>query len=130
MLIYYLMKQWKAKGKITGNEFIVKTIVTSELLKDIALDHGVESYDVLTGFKYIAEIIRKLEGQKTFIGGGEESYGYLVGDKVRDKDAVMACCMLAETAVWAKDQGLTMYEMLIDIYHQYGFYLEDLISIT
>ncbi|MCB9023186.1 MAG: phospho-sugar mutase [Lentimicrobiaceae bacterium] len=130
LLIYYLMKQWKAKGKITGKEFIVKTIVTSELLKDIALDHGVESFDVLTGFKYIAEIIRKLEGQQTFIGGGEESYGYLVGDKVRDKDAVMACCMLAETAVWAKDKGLTMYEMLVDIYHQYGFYLEDLISIT
>ena len=130
LLIYYLMKQWKAKGKITGNEFIVKTIVTSELLKDIALDHGVESYDVLTGFKYIAEIIRKFEGIKTFIGGGEESYGYLVGDQVRDKDAVMACCMLAETAAWAKDQGMSMYEMLINIYHEYGFYLEDLISIT
>ncbi len=130
LLIYYLMKQWKAKGKITGKEFIVKTIVTSELLKDIAHSHGVESYDVLTGFKYIAEIIRILEGKKTFIGGGEESYGYLVGDSVRDKDAVIACCMLAETAAWAKDQGLTMYELLINIYKEYGFYLEDLISIT
>jgi len=124
LLIYYLMKQWKAQGKITGNEFIVKTIVTSELLKDIAFDHGVESFDVLTGFKYIAEIIRKFEGIKTFIGGGEESYGYLVGDQVRDKDAVMACCMLAETAAWAKDQGLSMYEMLINIYHDYGFILK------
>lgn len=130
LLIYYLMKQWKANGKITGKEFIVKTIVTSELLKDIALDHGVESYDVLTGFKFIAEIIRKFEGIKTFIGGGEESYGYLVGDQVRDKDAVIACCMLSETAAWAKDQGLSMYELLIDIYCKYGFYLEDLISIT
>jgi len=130
LLIYYLMNQWKAKGKITGNEFIVKTIVTSELLKDIAVSYGVESYDVLTGFKYIAEIIRKLEGVKTFIGGGEESYGYLVGDSVRDKDAVIACCMLSETAAWAKDQGLTMYELLINIYKEYGFYLEDLISIT
>ncbi|MBK6348083.1 MAG: phospho-sugar mutase [Bacteroidales bacterium] len=130
LLIYYLIKQWKAKGKITGNEFIAKTIVTSELLKDIAVDNGVESYDVLTGFKYIAEIIRKFEGIKTFIGGGEESYGYLVGDSVRDKDAVISCCMLAETAAWAKDQGLTMFDLLIDIYKEYGFYLEDLISIT
>lgn len=130
LLIYYLMNQWKAKGKLTGNEFIVKTIVTSELLKDIALSFNVESYDVLTGFKYIAEKIRNLEGVKTFIGGGEESYGYLVGDAVRDKDAVISCCMLAETAAWAKDQGLTMYELLISIYKKYGFYLEDLISIT
>ncbi len=130
LLIYYLIKQWKAKGKITGNEFIAKTIVTSELLKDIAVNNGVESYDVLTGFKYIAEIIRKFEGIKTFIGGGEESYGYLVGDSVRDKDAVISCCMLAETAAWAKDQGLTMFDLLIDVYKEYGFYLEDLISIT
>ncbi|MFH1118725.1 MAG: phospho-sugar mutase [Bacteroidota bacterium] len=130
LLIYYLIKQWKAKGKLTGKEFIAKTIVTSELLKDIAVSHGVESYDVLTGFKYIAEIIRKYEGTKTFIGGGEESYGYLVGDNVRDKDAVISCCMLAETAAWARDNGLTMYELLINIYLEYGFYLEDLISIT
>lgn len=130
LLVYYLIKKWKANGKLTGREFIAKTIVTSELLKDIAESHGVESFDVLTGFKYIAEIIRKYEGQKQFIGGGEESYGYLVGDFVRDKDAVASCAMLAETAAWAKDQGMTMYEMLINIYHEYGFYLEDLISIT
>lgn len=130
ILIYYLLNQWKAKGKLSGKEFIVKTIVTSELLKDIALSYNVESYDVLTGFKYIAEKIRNFEGVKTFIGGGEESYGYLVGDAVRDKDAVISCCMLAETAAWAKDQGLTMYELLISIYQKYGFYLEDLISIT
>ncbi|KAF0203617.1 MAG: hypothetical protein FD170_1044 [Bacteroidetes bacterium] len=130
LLIYYLIKKWKANGKLTGNEFIAKTIVTSELLKDIAESHGVESYDVLTGFKYIAEIIRRFEGKKQFIGGGEESYGYLIGDFVRDKDAVASCAMLAETAAWAKDQGMTMYEMLINIYHEYGFYLEDLISIT
>ena len=130
LLIYYLIKKWKANGKLTGNEFIAKTIVTSELLKDIAVSHGVESYDVLTGFKYIAEIIRRFEGKKQFIGGGEESYGYLIGDFVRDKDAVASCAMLAETAAWAKDQGMTMYEMLINIYHEYGFYLEDLISIT
>ena len=107
VLIYYLINQWKAKGKLTGNEYIVKTIVTSELLKDIALKNDVASYDVLTGFKYIAELILKLEGKQTFIGGGEESYGYLVGDFVRDKDAVISCCMIAEMAAWAAENGKT-----------------------
>jgi phosphoglucomutase len=130
LLIFYLLSQWKAKGKITGKEFIVKTIVTSELLKDMGNDFGVETFDVLTGFKFIAEIIRKLEGQKKFIGGGEESYGYLVGDFVRDKDAVISCCMFAETAAWAAEQGKTLYEILIGIYARYGLYLEKLISVT
>ncbi len=130
LLIYYLLTQWEKQGKLTGKEYIVKTIVTSELLKDIAQSRRVKHYDVLTGFKYIAEIIRQNENELTFIGGGEESYGYLVGDFVRDKDAVSACCMLAETAAWAKEQGLTMYNLLIDIYTQFGFYLEDLISVT
>jgi phosphoglucomutase len=130
LLIYYLLSQWKANGKLTGKEFIAKTIVTSELLKDIADSYKVETFDVLTGFKYIAEAIRNNEPQKTFIGGGEESYGYLIGDAVRDKDAVASCAMLCETAAWAREQGMSMYEMLINIYHEYGFYLEDLISIT
>lgn len=130
LLIYYLVNQWEQKGKLKGNEFIAKTIVTSELLRDIAKSKNIESFDVLTGFKYIAEIIRQFEGEKTFIGGGEESYGYLIGDFVRDKDAVSSCCMLAETAAWAKENGFTMYELLIDIYSKFGFYLEDLISIT
>lgn len=130
LLIFYLLSQWKAKGNITGKEFIVKTIVTSELLKDMGNDFGVETFDVLTGFKFIAEIIRKLEGQKKFIGGGEESYGYLVGDFVRDKDAVISCCMFAETAAWAAEQGKTLYELLIEIYSRYGLYLEKLISVT
>ncbi len=130
LLIYYLLSQWKAKGKITGKEFIVKTIVTSELLKDMGTDFGVETFDVLTGFKFIAEIIRKMEGNKQFIGGGEESYGYLVGDFVRDKDAVISCCMFSETAAWAAEQGKTLYELLVEIYTRYGLYLEKLISIT
>lgn len=130
LLIYYLVTQWEKNGKLTGKEFIVKTIVTSELIKDIALSRNIKYFDVLTGFKYIAEIIRQNENELTFIGGGEESYGYLVGDFVRDKDAVSACCMLAETAAWAKEQGLTMYNLLIDIYTKFGFYLEDLISVT
>ncbi|NVN96312.1 MAG: phospho-sugar mutase [Bacteroidetes bacterium] len=130
VLIYYLINQWKAKGKLTSNEYIVKTIVTSELLKDIALKNDVASYDVLTGFKYIAELILKLEGKQTFIGGGEESYGYLVGDFVRDKDAVISCCMIAEMAAWAAENGKTFYDILIDLYTEYGFYKEDLLSIT
>jgi len=130
LLINYLLKKWKENGKITGNEYIVKTIVTSEILKDIAEKNGVESIDTLTGFKFIAEVLRLLEGKKTFIGGGEESYGYLVGDFVRDKDAVISCCMIAETAAWAAEQGKTLYELLPDIYVEFGFYKERLLSVV
>lgn len=130
LLMYYLLHKWNENGKLTGNEFIVKTIVTSELLFDMADKYKVDRYDVLTGFKYIADIIKKLEGQKSFIGGGEESYGYLVGDFVRDKDAIISCAMLAETAVWAADQGKSMFELLKDIYVEFGFYKEKLLSVT
>ncbi len=130
LLLYYLLQQWKAKGKITGREYIVKTIVTSEILSDMAAEYGVESFDTLTGFKYIAEKIRLLEGKKQFIGGGEESYGYLVGDFVRDKDAVISCCMIAETAAWASDQGKSLIGILPDIYEKFGFYKEHLISVV
>ncbi len=130
ILIYYLLKQWHDKNKLTGKEFIVKTIVTSELLRDIADKNGVKNYDVLTGFKYIGEKIRQLEGAEQFIGGGEESYGYLIGDFVRDKDAVGACAMIAEIAAWAKNQGKTFFDILLDLYSEYGFYKEDLLSIT
>jgi phosphoglucomutase len=130
LLIYYLLAKWSENNKLTGNEFIVKTIVTSELLFDIADKFGVKRFDVLTGFKYIADIIKQHEGSMTFIGGGEESYGYLVGDFVRDKDAVSACAMLAETAAWASEQGKSLYEMLKDLYVEFGFYKEKLLSIT
>lgn len=130
VLIYYLISKWKENGKLTGKEYIVKTIVTSELLKDIAVKNGVESYDVLTGFKFIAETIHSLEGIKTFIGGGEESYGYLVGDFVRDKDAVIACSMIAEAAVWAIDRGKSFFELLIEMYAEFGLYKEKLKSVT
>lgn len=130
LLIYYLLTKWKENGKLTGKEYIVKTIVTTELLFDIADSFGVERFDVLTGFKYIADIIKRFEGEKTFIGGGEESYGYLVGDFVREKDAVIACAMLAETAVWAAHQGKSTFELLKEIYLKYGFYKEKLISVT
>ncbi|MCL2681961.1 MAG: phospho-sugar mutase [Bacteroidales bacterium] len=130
VLIYYLLKKWKENNLLTGKEYIVKTIVTSELLKDIAEKNGVECFDVLTGFKYIADIIAKNEGKKRFIGGGEESYGYLVGEFVRDKDAVSACFMIAEMAAWAAEQGKTFIDILSDLYVEYGFYKEELLSIT
>lgn len=130
LLIYYLISQWHKKGKLVGKEYIVKTIVTTELLTEIAKKYKVECFDVLTGFKYIAEIIKQLEGKKEFIGGGEESYGYLAGEFVRDKDAVISCALIAETAAWAKDQGKTLYELLIDIYLEFGFYKESLTSVV
>lgn len=130
LLIQYIVSQWEKRGLITGREFIVKTIVTTELLKDIANNHGVESYDTLTGFKYIADIIREMEGKKTFIAGGEESYGYLVGDFVRDKDAVISACMIAETTAFAKEKSNTLLEQLREIHLHYGFYKESLISVV
>mgnify|MGYP006274815447 CR=1 FL=1 len=130
LLINYLLSQWKQKGRLTGNEYIVKTIVTTELLADIAEAHGVEYYDTLTGFKYIADKIKQLEGSKTFIAGGEESYGYLAGDFVRDKDAVISCVLLAETTAFAKDQGKSLFDQLIDIYIEHGFFKERLLSVV
>lgn len=130
LLIYYLITKWKENNKLSGNEYIVKTIVTSELLAKIAEKEDVEHFDVLTGFKYIADIIKKLEGKKIFIGGGEESYGYLVGDFVRDKDAIISCAMIAETAAWAADKGIGLYDLLIDIYKEFGLYKEKLVSVV
>jgi phosphoglucomutase len=130
ILTYYLIKQWEAKGKLTGNEYIVKTIVTSELIGDIARSAGVEYFDVLTGFKWIAEVIRNMEGKKKFIGGGEESYGYMIGDFVRDKDAITACSIFAECAAWAASKGKSLYELLLDIYLEYGLYKENLVNIV
>jgi len=130
ILINYLISQWKEKGKLKGKEYIVKTIVTSEILTEIAKKYKVEYYDVLTGFKYIADIIKQNEGKKKFIGGGEESYGYLAGEFVRDKDAVMSCALIAEAVAYAKNQGKTAYEALIDIYIEFGFYKEKLISLV
>ena len=130
MFVYYLITRWKELGKIKGNEYIVKTIVSTELIRTIAERNGVELYDVYTGFKWIAAIMKDNEGKKTFIGGGEESYGFLCEDFVRDKDAVSACTMLAETAAWAKDKGLTLYQLLKNIYVEYGFSKEAGISVV
>ncbi|MCC8170462.1 MAG: phospho-sugar mutase [Parabacteroides sp.] len=130
LFVYYLITRWKELGRLTGNEFIVKTIVTTELIRTIAERNNVEIYDCYTGFKWIAAIIRENEGKKKFIGGGEESYGFLVEDFVRDKDAVSACAILAEIAAWAKDNGKTMYQLLQDIYVEYGFSKEKGISVV
>jgi phosphoglucomutase len=121
VFIYYIISKRKESGKLSGNEFIVKTIVTTELIAKIAERNNVEYFDVFTGFKYIAEVIRDLEGQKVYIGGGEESFGFMPADFVRDKDAVSSCALMAEIVAWAKDQGKSLYEMLLDIYLEYGF---------
>ncbi|OGX82441.1 phosphoglucomutase [Hymenobacter lapidarius] len=130
LLTYYLLSARHRAGQTTPKDFIVYTIVTSEIIGDIARQHNVKSYQTLTGFKYIAGLIRDLEGQETYIGGGEESYGFLIGDFVRDKDAVSACALIAEMAAVAKDQGRTLYQEMVHMYATYGLYVEDLISLT
>ncbi len=130
LLIYYLLKKWKENGKLTGKEFVVKTIVTTELIKKLADNFDVKMYDTLTGFKFIAALIKELEGKEKFIGGGEESYGYLVGDEVRDKDAIVSCAMIAEMTAWAKSNGKGLFDLLLDIYVEHGLYLEGLRSLT
>jgi phosphoglucomutase len=130
LLIYYMLRAWKEAGKITGKEYIVKTIVTTDLIDKMAESFGVECFNTLTGFKYIAGIIRELEGKKQFIAGGEESYGYLVGDFVRDKDAIVSCAMIAELVAYAKDKGVSLFDMLMEMYMQYGCYYETLVSLT
>ncbi len=131
LLTYYCLRRWQELGKMTGSEYIVKTIVTSELMARIATGHRVEYFDVLTGFKHIATVIREQEKHgKTFVCGGEESYGFLVGSFVRDKDAVIGCAMVAEMAAWARTRGMTLYDLLKHIYKVYGFFKESLLSLT
>jgi phosphoglucomutase len=130
MLINYLLSAWEEKGKLTGKEYIVKTIVTTNLIEQIAKAKNVKFYNTLTGFKYIGELMTKFEGKQTFIGGGEESYGYLIGELVRDKDAVVSSAFIAEMTAYYKDKGSSLFEALLDTYVQYGFYKEKLISLT
>lgn len=121
IFLYYIISKRKEAGMLKGNEFVVKTIVTTELVAKIAERNKVDYFDVFTGFKYIAEVIRDLEGVKTYIGGGEESFGFMPADFVRDKDAVSSCALMAEIVAWAKDQGKSLYELLLDIYLDYGY---------
>ena len=130
IFLYYIIKNRIAMGKMKGDEYVVKTIVTTELIKSIADKNNVKMYDEYTGFKWIARVIRLLEGKETYIGGGEESYGFMGQDIVRDKDAVSACCLLAEICAWAKDQGKTLFDVLMDIYVEYGFALNHTINVV
>ncbi|MES3019512.1 MAG: phospho-sugar mutase [Bacteroidota bacterium] len=130
LLINYMLSVWEDQGKLTGNEYIVSTIVTTPLIIDIAKSKNVDFYETLTGFKWIGAIMTKLAGKKTFIAGGEESYGYLVGELVRDKDAVISCAFIAEMTAYYKDKGSSLYQAMLDMYQKYGFYKEKLVSIT
>lgn len=130
VLIYYIVTRWRELGKLTGKEYTVRTIVTSELAQVISEKNGVEMFECFTGFKWVASIMKKLEGKRQYIGGGEESYGFLAEDFVRDKDSVSAAALFAEVATWCKDQGKTVYELLQDIYIEYGFSKEKGISVV
>ena len=126
LILYYLLKV----SDLKGNEFAAKTIVTTDLIDKMCASKGVPCYNTLTGFKYIAQVIRELEGKEKFLGGGEESYGYLIGDAVRDKDAVASCAMIAELTAYAKDQGKSLFDFLAEMYVENNFYYEGLISLT
>ena len=130
MLTYYLAHRWKELGKLKGNEYMVKTIVTTETFKRIADHYGIEIYDVYTGFKWIAAVMRENEGKKTYIGGGEESYGYLPEVFVRDKDAVSSLALIAEMAAWAKDNGMSVYDLLKKVYAEFGYSKEKGVSLV
>ncbi len=129
LFTYYLIQRKKELGLLSGNDYVVKTIVTTELFKEVAEKNGVECFDAYTGFKWIADVIRK-NPQKNYIGGGEESFGYMPGDFTRDKDAVSACSIMAEIAAWAKDQGKNLFDILKEIYLEYGFSKEKMIYIV
>ena len=126
----YMIEARKKKGLARPNDMVIKTIVTSEMIDGVAKKNDIACYNVLTGFKWIAELLKEKEGEENYVIGGEESFGLMVGDQVRDKDAVSAVALLCEMAAYEKEQGRSLYDKLIDLYVQYGFYLEHLISIT
>ena len=130
MFVYYLITRWRELGKLQGNEYVVKTIVTTELIRRMAERNHVGFYDCYTGFKWIAAVMRENEGKAQYIGGGEESYGFLAETFVRDKDAVSACALMAEMTAWAKDNGKSLFELLQDIYVEYGYSKEKGISVV
>lgn len=130
LLVYYILSSKKQKSALNSNDFIVKTIVTSNLLSDISKSFSVKHYETLTGFKFIGELITKLGDKENYLVGGEESYGYLIGDLVRDKDAINSCAFIAEMAAYFKSQNKSLFDVLLDIYLEHGFYLEKLISLT
>ncbi len=130
ILTYYILTRWKELGKLDGTKYCVKTIVTTRLIADICKSFGVDCYDVLTGFKWIGQVVRENEGKGEFICGGEESYGFNIGEFTRDKDAPVSCSMVAECAAWAADQGLSLYQLLQRIYQEYGYRKEDMVYLV
>ncbi len=130
ILTWFLLNQWKESGKIDGKQFVVKTIVTTEVIRKMAEKYGVGFYDVYTGFKWIADKIREQEGKTKYIGGGEESFGFLPYDAVRDKDAPASIALMAQIAAWAKDKGIKLYDLLKQIYAEFGFSKEKMIYIV
>lgn len=130
MLIYYLLRRRQESGLAKPTDYIVKTIVTTDLIRKIAEAYGTDCYDVLTGFKHIARVVKDLEGKGYFVGGGEESYGFNVGEYVRDKDAVISSCLVAEVASWAASRGRSLYDLLLDIYTRFGLFKEKMVSLT
>jgi phosphoglucomutase len=130
LLMNYVLSAWKNNGKLDGKQYVVKTIVTSYMMDAVAKAHNVTCYNVLTGFKFIGAMMTANEGKTQFVVGGEESYGYLVGEHARDKDAIISCAMIAEMAAFYKDQGRSLYDVLIDLYLEHGYYKEKLVSLT
>ena len=133
ILTYYILERRRELGMLSGREkeyYMVKTIVTTDLMKVIAFEYGIDMFNVLTGFKYIGEVVKKMEGKRTYIAGGEESNGFNIGEAVRDKDAVTTSLMVAEAAAWSRERSMTLYELLIEIYRRFGFYKEHLLSVT
>src|SRR5205807_2312739 len=130
MAFNYMIEARKTKGVAKPNDMVIKTIVTTDLIDVIAKANGVNCYNVLTGFKWIAELIKEKEGKENYIIGGEESFGLMIGSEIRDKDAESAVAMICEMAAYEKNKGLSLFEKLVDLSVQYGFYKEHLISIT
>ncbi|MEM1214364.1 MAG: phospho-sugar mutase [Bacteroidota bacterium] len=129
LLVDYVMRAWADQGKLTGKEYVIKTIVTTYMIDKIAAARNIDCFNTLTGFKWIGKIMTELEGERTFLAGGEESYGLLVGEHARDKDAVVSCAIIAEMAAYYKDQGRSLYDALLDLYLEYGCYQEKLVAI-
>jgi phosphoglucomutase len=126
----YMMEARKAKGIAQANDMVISTIVTTEMINEVAKQNNVACYNVLTGFKWIAEKIKELEGKENYVIGGEESFGLMIGDQIRDKDAISAVALMCEMAAYEKNKGKTLFDKMIELYIQYGFYYENLISIT
>jgi len=127
--VHYVLSGHQQKNDLRANDYVVKTVVTSYMIDKIAKSFNVDCFNTLTGFKFIGQVMTKLEGERRFLVGGEESYGYLAGEHCRDKDAVISCAMIAEMAAYHKSEGRNLWDVLVNLYDEYGFYLEKLIAV-